>query len=310
MKPSAAPADEVSLQQFRALAAIAQTGSFTLAADALQLTQPAVSHLIKRMEQQLGQPLVVRGRRIRLTDAGQMMADTAQRALRMIDESVNACRSQAQLQEGRVVVAVGHLTAGALLPALLARFSKAHPQLVATLHDSNAAQMVAQVLSREADLALGSDIGQTHSELATERLFSERMALFLRHDHPLAQRASVQGRDLDGLPLVHVNPDAVVWRAISRELSAVANVYPQVVHHVSMLTTAFGMIQAGAGVALLPRYVARLMPPDLRAVPIVRPVLEFPVVAIRLAKQPLSPAAMAFLAMARQHLRPAATGAS
>ena len=57
----------------------------------------------------------------------------------------------------------------------------------------------------------------------------------------------MQGRDLDGLPLVHVNPDAVVWRAISRELSAVANVYPQVVHHVSMLTTAFGMIQAGAG---------------------------------------------------------------
>ena len=192
----------------------------------------------------------------------------------------------------------------AVLPALLTRFSAAHPQLVATLHDSNAAQMVAQVLSREADLALGSDIGQTHSELATERLFSERMALFLRHDHPLAQRASVQGRDLDGLPLVHVNPDAVVWRAISRELSAVANVYPQVVHHVSMLTTAFGMIQAGAGVALLPRYVARLMPPDLRAVPIVRPVLEFPIVAIRLAKQPLSPAAMAFLAMARQHLKP------
>ncbi len=304
MKPTFATPDEVSLQQFRALAAIAQTGSFTLAADALQLTQPAVSHLIKRMEQQLGQPLVVRGRRIRLTDAGQMMADTAQRALRMIDESVHACRSQAQLQEGRVVVAVGHLTAGALLPALLTRFSAAHPQLVATLHDSNAAQMVAQVLSREADLALGSDIGQTHSELATERLFSERMALFLRHDHPLAQRASVQGRDLDGLPLVHVNPDAVVWRAISRELSAVANVYPQVVHHVSMLTTAFGMIQAGAGVALLPRYVARLMPPDLRAVPIVRPVLEFPIVAIHLAKQPLSPAAMAFLAMARQHLKP------
>ena len=191
-----------------------------------------------------------------------------------------------------------------MLPALLTRFSAAHPQLVATLHDSNAAQMVAQVLSREADLALGSDIGQTHSELATERLFSERMALLLRHDHPLAQRASVQGRDLDGLPLVHVNPDAVVWRAISRELSAAANVYPQVVHHVSMLTTAFGMIQAGAGVALLPRYVARLMPPDLRSVPIVRPVLEFPIVAIRLAKQPLSPAAMAFLAMARQHLKP------
>ena len=55
--------------------------------------------------------------------------------------------------------------------------------------------------------------------------------------------------------------------------------------------------------ALLPRYVARLMPPDLRAVPIVRPVLEFPI-GDPFGKQPLSPAAMAFLAMARQHLKP------
>ncbi|EGI77945.1 LysR family transcriptional regulator [Hylemonella gracilis] len=304
MKNLPIPSDEVSLQQFRALAAIAQTGSFTLAADALGLTQPAVSHLVKRMELEVGQPLVVRGRRIRLTDAGQLMADTAQRALRMIDETVRSCRSQAQLKEGRVMVAVGHLTAGALLPALLARFSATYPQLVATAHDSSAAQMVSMVLSREVDLALGSDIGNMHSDLATERLFTERMALFMRQDHALAGRPSVQGRDLDGLPMVHVNPEAVVWRAISRELSAVANVYPQVVQHVAMLSTAFGMIQAGMGLALLPRYVARLMPPDLRAVPIVRPVLEFPVVAIRLAKQPLSPAAMAFLAMARKHLRP------
>lgn len=304
MKNLPISSDEVSLQQFRALAAIAQTGSFTLAADALGLTQPAVSHLVKRMELEVGQPLVVRGRRIRLTDAGQLMADTAQRALRMIDETLRSCRSQAQLKEGRVMVAVGHLTAGALLPALLARFSSAYPQLVATVQDSTAAQMVSMVLSREVDLALGSDIGDMHSDLATERLFTERMALVMRQDHALAGRASVQGRDLDGLPMVHVNPDAVVWRAISRELSAVANVYPQVVQHVAMLSTAFGMIQAGMGLALLPRYVARLMPPDLRAVPIVRPVLEFPVVAIRLAKQPLSPAAMAFLAMARKHLRP------
>jgi DNA-binding transcriptional LysR family regulator len=59
--------DDVSMQQLRALAAIADTGSFTLAAEALQLTQPAISHLVRRMEEQLGQPLVVRGRRIRLT---------------------------------------------------------------------------------------------------------------------------------------------------------------------------------------------------------------------------------------------------
>jgi len=296
--------EEISLQQLRALAAVADTGSFTLAAEALQLTQPAISHLIKRMEHELGQPLVVRGRRIRITNAGQMMVDTAVRALRLIDESVGACRSQSQLREGRVVLAVGHLTAGALLPPLLGRFSQQYPALATTLMDSTAEQMISRILSQEADLGFGSDIGQRHSELATEPLFIERMALFVRDDHPLAQRVVIDARHLESLPFIHVNPDANVWRAVSRQLSSVANVYPGVVHHVSMLSTAFGLIQAGAGVALLPRYVEVLMPGNLRAVAVTRPTLEYPVVAVRLAKHPLNPAALAFLAMARQHMKP------
>jgi DNA-binding transcriptional LysR family regulator len=300
-------AEEISLQQLRALTAVAETGSFTLAAEALQLTQPAISHLVKRLEEELAQPLVVRGRRIRMTNAGQMMVDTAVRALRLIDESVDACRSQSQLREGRIVLAVGHLTAGALLPPLLGRFSQKHPTLATTLLDSTADQMISRILSQEADLGFGSDIGQKHSELATEPLFSERMALFVREDHPLAQHAVVEARHLEALPFIHVNPDANVWRAVSRQLSSMANVYPRVVHHVSMLSTAFGLIQAGAGVALLPRYVEVLMPANLRALGVVRPTLEYPVVAIRLAKHPLNPAAMAFLAMARQHMKPPRT---
>ena len=296
--------EEVSLQQLRALAAVAESGSFTLAAESLQLTQPAISHLIKRMEEELGQPLVVRGRRIQLTSAGQVMVETAVRALRLIDESVGACRSQSQLREGRVVLAVGHLTAGALLPPMLGRFSRQHPTLATTLLDSTAEQMISRILSQEADLGFGSDIGQKHSELATEFLFTERMALFVREDHPLAQRVVVDARHLESQPFIHVNPDANVWRAVSRQLSSVANVYPHVVHHVSMLSTAFGLIQSGAGVALLPRYVEVLMPANLRAVAVTRPTLEYPVVAVRLAKHPLSPAALAFLAMARQHMKP------
>lgn len=300
--------EEVSLQQLRALAAVAETGSFTLAAETLQLTQPAISHLIKRMEEEIGQPLVVRGRRIQLTSAGQVMVETAVRALRLIDESVDACRSQSQLREGRVVLAVGHLTAGALLPPMLGRFSQKHPTLATTLLDSTAEQMISRLLSQEADLGFGSDIGQKHSELATEPLFTERMALFVREDHPLAQRVVVDAKHLEALPFIHVNPDANVWRSVSRQLSSVANVYPQVAHHVSMLSTAFGLIQAGAGVALLPRYVEVLMPGNLRAVAVTRPTLEYPVVAVRLAKHPLSPAALAFLAMARQHMKPARAG--
>lgn len=302
--PSHAPGEEVSLPQFRALVAIAASGSFTLAAEQLGLTQPAVSQLIKRLEAQLGQALVVRGRQVRLTPEGQRVTDTAQRALRLIDGTVQACRARSLLREGGVTVAVGHLTAGALLPPLMARFRDEQPLLSATLLDGSAAQMLARVLAREADLAIGSDIGTPPSEIVSERLFSERMALFLPRSHALAGRTQLEARALDGLPLVHVNADAQVWRGIDRALAA-ADASPRVVQHVAMLSTAFGLLQAGGGVALLPRYVAALMPPTLTCVPIVRPVLEFPLVALRLARQPLSPAAQAFLALARRHLKPA-----
>lgn len=300
-------AEAVSLQQLRALAAIAETGSFTLAAESLQLTQPAVSHLVRRMEEELGQPLVVRGRRIRMTEAGQLMLDTAVRALRLIDESVHACRSQAELREGRVVLAVGQLTAGALMPPLLERFARLHPRLAVSLLDSTADQMISRLLTQEADLGFGFDIGPAHSELATEPLFTERLALFVHARHPLAQRATVEVRQLGAYPLIRVNPSANIWAVVNRQIAALES-GTGVMHHVSMLSTAFGLVQAGAGVALLPRYVESLMPPDLRMLPVVQPVLEHTVVALRRAKQPLSPAAKAFLDLARRHLRPPRAG--
>lgn len=294
--------EDVSLQQLRALSAIAATHSFTLAAEQLGLTQPAVSQLLKRLEAQLGQALVVRGGQVRLTPAGQMVADTAQRALHLIDGTVQACRARSLLREGGVTVAVGHLTAGCLLPPLMARFRQAHPLLGATLLDGSSAQLVSRVLSREADLGIGSDIGTPPTELVSEPLVSERMALCVPRGHALAARTQIEARLLDGLPLVHVNADAQVWRGIDRALAG-AGAAPRVVQHVAMLSTAFGLVQAGDGLALLPRFVAALTPPSLVCVPIVRPVLEFPLVALRLARQPLSPAAQAFLAFARKHLK-------
>lgn len=293
----------VTLQQLRALAAVAEAGSFTRAADALKMTQPAISHLIKRMEEELGQQLLSRGRKLVLTAAGRLMVDTAIRTVRLVDESVDACLSSSQLREGRVVLAVAHLTAAALLPPVLRRFQSEHPQLVVTLLDSTADQMKQRLTSQEADLGFGADIGQKRSDFSVERLFLEPMGMFVRCDHVLASRDSVDARHLGDLPFIHVNPEANVWRTVSRQLLQTANVYPHVVHHVSLLSTAFGLIQAGVGVALLPRYVQALMPGDLRCIPVAHPVVEWPVVAVRLAKTPLSPAAMAFLAMARQHMR-------
>ena len=116
---------------------------------------------------------------------------------------------------------------------------------------------MSRVLAREADLGFGSDIGQKHSELATEALFSEAMALFVREDHPLARQPWWTRTAGGPWTFIHVNRDAYgLARHQPRSSSGVAQVLiGGVVQHVSMLSTAFGMVQSGAGVALLPRYV-------------------------------------------------------
>ena len=128
-----------------------------------------------------------------------MMADTAQRALRMIDESVHACRSQAQLQEGRVVVAVGHLTAGALLPACSPAFQRRTrswwPRCTTAMP-----RRWWRRCSRASRFGAGLRHRPDAPELATERLFSERMALFLRHDHPLAHAPACKGATWTACP--------------------------------------------------------------------------------------------------------------
>lgn len=83
----------VTLRQLHALATLANTGSFTATADALALTQSAVSVMIKELEQQVGVVLVERGRTVRLTAAGKTLCETANRVLADIHRTVAGLRS-------------------------------------------------------------------------------------------------------------------------------------------------------------------------------------------------------------------------
>ncbi|MBE0615381.1 MAG: LysR family transcriptional regulator [Burkholderiales bacterium] len=294
--------ESVSLQQLRALVAIADTGSFTIAAEQLDLSQPSISHLIRRLEDQLGQGLVVRGRRTQLTMEGRAIADTARRAIMSIDASLKNCRSTSEFKSGSVVVAAGHVSAAALLPAILRAFREQFPAIGVTVLDCSVEQIKAKLLSHEADIGLGAVFQGHDSEILTEALWGSPLDLFVREDHYLAKRDSIPAGLLSELPCIQINPLAPAWQTVNVNLE-LAGITPNIVHRVALLSTVIGLLQAGMGVAMLARIAAKQMPSDIRRILIVDPSLEWPISIARLAKFPLTPAAAALLACTRMVLK-------
>ncbi len=289
---------QISLQQLRALVALGECGSFTVAADRLELTQPSVSHLIRRLEQGVGLALVARGRGLRLTSEGGALAQAARRAILAIDAAVHECQAKSALATGAVSIAVGSLSAATLLPSLLREFQRRHPALEPRIIDCTVGEIKTLLLAREAEIGIGAYSRTDDPELRTESLWIGPIGAFSLEGHPISRAKDVDARELSRHAWIQVNSEASPWLAVNRALGQ-AGVRPKVVHRVRLLSTAIGMLQAGMGVALMPRLATMQMPQGLAYTALEFPSIRWEISAIRLANEPPSSAALAFLAMMR-----------
>lgn len=289
----------VSLRQLRALIAVGQTASFTVAAEQLGLSQPSVSHLVRRLENELGQSLVVRGRDVQLTSQGARIADVARRALLSIDTALHESKSQSALTSGSVSVAVGHISAAVFLPKILYRFKRMHPTIELIVTDCMAHEIKGKILSHEVDVGLGAIVSLHDSQITTEKVFDSRLALFARKDNSLARSKELDASILAEVSCIQLNPNAPLWLEFSRQL-LMRNIYPRIEQRVKLISTVIGMIQAGMGVALLPGFVSSQMPGTIQAIAIRNPELHWPISIVRRSNYPSSPAVKAFIQVVRQ----------
>jgi len=161
----------MELRQLRSVEAVARHRHFTRAAEELHLAQSALSHQIRRLEQELGTPLFERtSRRVTATEAGLVVATRARRVLAEVD----AAREEVDELRG---VLRGRIWIGALVPAgeldvpgLLARFSRARPGIEVGLREGVAPDMLGFLGSGELDAAFCLLAGPPPDELASERL--------------------------------------------------------------------------------------------------------------------------------------------
>lgn len=186
----------MTLEQLRIFAAVAERLNVTRAAEALGLTQSAVSSAIAALEGRYGVQLFDRvGRGVRLSEAGELFLQDARAALAQAGAAEAALKALAGLTRGRLLVHASQTIAAYWLPPRLARFAEAYPGLDVRLAVGNTLQVTRAVRAGEAEL--GFVEGRTEGDRLVRRpVGGDRLCLVCAPGHPLAAEAGVTAKDL------------------------------------------------------------------------------------------------------------------
>src|SRR3954447_21105999 len=280
------------LVDLRAFIAVADLGSFHRAAKALNLSQPALSRRIQKLEESLGAPLLERStRHVALTMVGRDFIPKVRRFLDEFETSVLSIRDLGARSGGLVSIASVPTAVFYFLPRAISRFSAAYPRI--RILDISANEGLEAVARGEADFGINF-IGASHPEIDFIPLAEDRFVLACRHDHPLAGRNQVTWKDLAAHRVITVGRTsgnrALIDNALAQQGQQLSWSY-----EVTHLSGSLGLVEAGLGVAVLPKLATPAADhPLIRSIPLSQPEVARTIGVVRRHGAPLSPAAAQF----------------
>jgi len=249
----------VTVHQLRLLAAVIDSGGFTRAAAALDLSQPAVSHQLRALAGAIGTPVVeVIGRRVRLTQAGELLYDHAKRILAEFEAAGSGLDELRGLKRGRLRVA-GDTTVGIyVLPDLLGAFRQAHPSIEVQLAVDNRQGVYRRLVAGEVDFVVSGRRWDDPSIALVVRPFlaNELIAIASVH-HPLAGRESVTLAELAAQPFIVREPGSGT-RETAEEALRAAGLSVRPVMELASNGAIKRAVARDLGVAILSRYATAL----------------------------------------------------
>jgi DNA-binding transcriptional LysR family regulator len=234
-----------------ALLAVIDTGSFTEAARTLQVSQPAVSLAIKRLEERLGTSLLVRTRkRITASRPGELLAAGARLAFEALGDAVAQIANEDVEPSGRVILGVHESLAAYSLPVFMARFLREYPKVELKLWNGRSQEVERELTAGRVDLALIVNPRQ-HPDLVIVPVFEDSVELF--HTLP-GKRTTDAAAVLESLPLIYV-PELTQSQDILQQLPK-RRITPARLLPCSSLELVKSLVIDEVGVGILPRRVA------------------------------------------------------
>lgn len=246
----------LDVRRLRVLSRVATEGSFSAAANALGLTQSAVSQHISALERELGLAVVQRGTRpVELTEAGFALTRHATGILARLEAAEQELAEIGERRRGRLRFGCFPTVLGTLMPAAFARFRRLHPDVRLTVVDDHLHRLVPRLESGELDLAVIydhealPDVGAGRFERAP--LLADQFQAVLPATHPLARRRAIRLQDLRGEPWIGGAPSSA-WYRIVRHACQLAGFSPQADLASDDYIAVQALVAAGLGVSVIP----------------------------------------------------------
>ena len=202
-------------QALTAFLAVAESGSFSTAAERLFITQPAVSKRIAQLEQQLGTRLFDRvGRRIRLTEAGEALLPRARQVLLDLEDMGRAISNLTGTVSGTLRIGTSHHIGLHRLPPVLRRFSREYPDVKLDIHFIDSEEAWEAVLHGDLEMGVVTLPPQPDPRLHSQAVWQDPLVFMAAPEHPLARLDRVTLETLTGYSAILPSPVTFTRRIV------------------------------------------------------------------------------------------------
>lgn len=241
----------MELRHLRYFVALSECLNFTRAAERVHVTQSTLSHQIRQLEEEIGRPLFDRvGKRVVMTEAGEVFLEYAAKALREVDQGLGAIKEDPTALAGQVHVGATHTFNLSFIPDCVANFLARHPTAKVLVDELSADEIGTKVQSGELDLGIAYRPSGP-SNLWFEPLYNEEMVLVVAKDHPLATRKRIRLVELHRQRLVLL-PQVFATRVMLDECFRACGAEPVIAAEMNTIAPMLGLAartQIGAIVA-------------------------------------------------------------
>jgi len=294
----------MEIDQVETFLAVATFGGFHRAAEALRISQPAVSARIRALEDSLGVKLFARSRGgLMVSEAGRIFRPHAEQLLRTASLARQAVHEAQPASGVPLQIAAALSISVYFLPDVLKRFQRAHPNVIVSIRAGHSKEVLDMVLNEEAEIGLARSL--QHPEVETITLREDPLLLVAhpRHSPAHSQRAHLER--VASWPLIFYDRGSSDW-TLTHSLFRRAGLVPNVALEADSIETAKRMVERGLGFSFLPQLaVGREI--RLRKLVTVKLLdaepLQRSLDVIHPRRRPLRPEARAFLQMVRDAAR-------
>lgn len=249
----------MEVHQLRYFCAVAETGSFTRAAQREQVAQPSLSQQIMKLEEELGVRLFDRlGRSVRLTDLGQTFLPRARAILFELKAAKEEVAERQSTVSGPLCVGVIPTIAPYYLPSRIALFSRKYPQVAITVVEDVTVRLMDSLRAGLVDMAVIALPMRGH-DLECFPLRTERLYAILPSRHHLARKRSLLLKELRDEPFLLLRDDHC-FRETAIEICKRARILPQVIFESGQFSSILGMVGAGLGISIVPEMALEQRP--------------------------------------------------